>query len=162
VTLLNRVVGLALMMVCACNAHAGELEKTCSNVFKKLSSGPYKNLTKSIEDFTYDGRHYHGYVIRLSGNANKVTDTQRPDGLFGKSLPYCPDGKLPVDLPRDLINEAGWCCDKMADGPDGISYIALKKNVFCIVEGHWDGGDDSDPKRVPSPLYEVVVKCSCR
>jgi hypothetical protein len=120
VTFLNRVVGLTLVMLCACNAQAGMLEETCSLVYKKLSSGPYESLTKSIESFTDDGEHY------------------------------------------DLLNEDGWCGDKMADGPDGTSYRALKKNVFCEVEGRWDGGDDSDPKYVPSPRYEVIVKCAKR
>lgn len=161
-TLLNRAVGLILVMVFAYNAHAGLLEETCSNVYKKLSSGPYESLTKSVESFTDDGRHYRGCVIRLTGNASKVTGTQRPDGLFGNSLPYCPDGKIPEDLPGDLLNEDGWCGDKGADGPDGTSYRALKKNVFCTVEGNWDGGDDSDPMYVPSPRYEVIVKCANR
>jgi len=161
-TFLNRIVGLTFVMVCACNAYAGVLEDTCGLVYEKLSSGPYERLTKSIESFTEDGKQYHGCVIRLSGNARNVTDRRRPDGLFGRSLPYCPDGKLPADLPRDLFNEDGWCGDKMADGPDGTSYRALKKNVFCAVEGRWDGGDDSDPTYVPSPRYEVMVKCASR
>ena len=50
----------------------------------------------------------------------------------------------------------------MADGPDGTSFTAIKMNVFCVVEGHWDGGDDSDPSYVPSTRYEVVVKCANR
>jgi hypothetical protein len=162
VTFLNWVVGLTLVMLCASSARGGVLEETCSLVYKKLSSGPYESLTQSIESFTEDGRHYHGCVIRFSGNANKVTDTQRADGLFGNSLPYCPDGKLPADLARDLRNEDGWCGDKMADGPDGRSYRALKKNVFCEVEGRWDGGDDSDPKYVTLPRYEEIVKCAKR
>jgi hypothetical protein len=161
-TFLNLVIGLTFVILCACNAQAGMLEETCSLVYKKLSSGPYESLTKSIESFTDDGKSYHGCVIRFSGNANKVIDTQRPDGLFGNFLPYCPEGKLPTDLPRDLINEDGWCADKMADGPDGTSYRALKKNVFCAVEGHWDGGEDSNPNYAPSPRYEVIVKCANR
>ena len=159
---LTRAAGMILFGICACNAHAGMLENTCSMVYRKLGSGPHERLTKSFESFSFDGNIYRGCVIRLSGKAGKITDTQRPDGLFGLPLPYCPDGKLPLETARDFLNEGGWCADKMADGPDGTSYIALKKNVFCIVEGHWDGGDDSDPKYVPSPLYEVVVKCSCR
>jgi hypothetical protein len=162
VTFLNRLVGLTLVMVCACNAHAGLLEETYSIVYKKLSSGPYESLTKSTQSFTYDRKHYQGCVIRLSGNAKRVTDTQRPDGLLGHSLPYCPDGNLPADLPRGLFNEDGWCADRMADGPDGTSYRVLKENVFCAVEGHWDGGDDSDPKYVPSSRYEVIVRCAIR
>ena len=160
--LLNLVVGLMLVMMCACNAQAGELEDTCNLVYKKLNSGPHEDLAKSMETFTHDGKHYHGCVIRFSGNANKVTESQSPDHLFGGSLPYCPDGKLPADLPRELLNDNGWCADKMADGPDGTSYRALKKNVFCTVEGRWDGGDDSDPKYVPSPHYGVIVKCANR
>jgi len=149
-------------MLFACNARAGLLEETCSIIYQKLDSGPSESLTTSIESFTVDGNHYNGCVIRLLGNAKKVLDTQRPDGLFGQSLPYCPDGKLPADLPRDFLNKDGWCSDKEADGPDGTSYMALKKNVFCTVEGRWDGGDDSDPTYVPSPQYEVVVKCANR
>ena len=72
VTFLNRVVGLTLVMVCACNAHAGVLDETCSLVYKKLSSGPYESLMKSIESFIDDGKHYHGCVIRLSGNESSI------------------------------------------------------------------------------------------
>ena len=162
VTFLNRLLGLALVMICACNAHAGLLEETCSTVYNKLSSGPYDSLTKSARSFIDSGKRYHGYVIRFSGNVKKVTDAQRPDGLFGHSLPYCPDGKLAADVPHALFNKDGWCADKGADGPDGTSYRALKKNVFCLVEGHWDGGDDSDPKYVPSSRYKVIVKCASK
>lgn len=159
---LHRVIGLTLVMVCACSTRSGLLDETCSLVHKKLGSGPYESLTKSIQSFTEDGKPYHGCVIRLSGNGNKVTETHNPNDLFGSSLPYCPDGKLPADFPRELLNEDGWCGDKMADGPDGTYYRAFKKNVFCAVEGHWDGGDDSDPEYVPSPRYEVIVKCASR
>lgn len=153
---------MTLIVVFACNAHAGMLEETCSIIYRKLGSGPHKRLTKSIESFSFDGKRYRGCVIRLSGDAKKTTDSQRPDGLFGLPLPYCPDGKLPAELPRDLLNKGGWCSDKMADGPDGTSYRALKDNIVCAVEGRWDGGDDSDPKYVPSPRYAVVVKCANR
>ena len=162
VTYPNCVIILALLMTLAGNTHAGKLEETCCVVYKKLSSGPYESMTKSVESFTDDGKHYHGCVIRLSGNANKITKTQRPSSLFGESLPYCPDGMLPADLPPNMLNEDGWCGDRMADGPDGTFFRAIKKNVFCITEGRWDGGDDSDPKYIPSPRYEVIVKCASR
>jgi len=81
-------------MVCACNTYAGVLEDTCSLVYQKISSGPYESLTKSIESFTEDGKHYHGCIIRFSGNAKNVTDRQRPDGLFGNSLSYWGMGNL--------------------------------------------------------------------
>lgn len=50
----------------------------------------------------------------------------------------------------------------MADEPDGTSFTAIKMNVFCLVEGSWDGGVDSNPKYVPSTRFEVVVKCAIR
>ena len=162
VALRNRLAVPILVIVCACNSCAGLLEETCSRVYKKLGSGPYDSLTKSPQSFTDEGKRYHGCVIRLSGNAKLATDAQRPEGLFGRWLPYCPDGALPADLSRGVLDGDGWCADTMADGPDGTSYRAFKDNVFCAVEGHWDGGDDSDPKYVPSPRYEVIVKCSSR
>ena len=161
-TFYNCVVGLTLIMLIPCTAHAGLLEETCAHVFTKLASGPYTSLTKTAETFTDESKSYRGCVIRLSGNANKIKETQRPDGLFGDSLPYCPDGKLPADFPRELLNESGWCGDRMADGPDGTSFRALKESVFCDVEGSWDGGDDSDPKYVPSPRYEIIVRCASK
>lgn len=165
-TFCNRVAVLTLMMVFAGYAHAGVLEETCSLVYKKLRSGPYENLTKSIESFTDEDKPYRGCVIRRAGNTKNMTNAQRPaislEGLFGDSLPACPNGKLPADLPPDLLNKDGWCADKMADEPNGISYRALNKGVFCAVEGHWDGGDDSDPKYLPSPRSEVIVKCANR
>ena len=161
-TVRKAVVGLAFALVCAWNAHAGILEETCGLVYKKLGSGPYEALTKSIESFTDDGKQYHGCVVRLVGNIRTITEAQRPDGLFGNALPYCPDGKLPPDLPRPASDEDVWCSDRMADGPDGTAYVALRKTVFCAVEGRWDGGDDSDPTYVPSPEYEVSVKCASR
>ncbi len=159
-TVLNTLSCLVLIMVCAFNARAGLLEEACSAVYNKLGSGPYESLIKSTEDFTDNGNHYNGCVIRLSANANKIRDTQRPAGIFGRSLPYCPDGKLSLDVPRDFLNKDGWCGDKMADGPDGTYYRAIKQNIFCLVEGLWDGGDDSDPKYVRWQRYEVTVKCS--
>ena len=159
---LSRLIGLALLMVCAADVRAGSREDACDAVYRKLSRGPHESLTKSNESFTEDGKQYHGCVIHLSGNAKRVTDSQRADGLFGASLPYCPDGKLPADLPPDLVNEDGWCGDKMADGPDGTFYRALRGNIFCTVQGEWDGGDDGDPTYVPSTHYEVIVKCASR
>ena len=159
VTFFNCVVGLIFIMVSSCDASAGLLEETCDRVYNKLSSGPYERLTKSIEKFTNDDKLYHGCVIRLSGNINKITDTQWPDRLFGDVLPYCPGGKLPPDVPR---NKDGWCEDRMADGSDSTSFRVFKNNVFCQVEGSWEGGIVRDPTYVPSPRYSVIVMCGSR
>jgi len=161
---LHSVFALSAILVAglSAEARAGLLERTCDRVYRKLGSGPRESLTRSIEEFVDGGKSYRGCVIRLSGNSGKGTDGQRTDGLFGPTLPYCPGGRLPADLPRVMINPEGWCGDRMADGPDGTSFTAIKSDVFCLVEGRWDGGDDSDPKYVPSTRYEVVVKCGNR
>ena len=121
VRFLCRVVGLSILLVTTSIARAGLLADTCDLVYKKLASGPHEILRQSIDTFANDGRSYHGCVIHLSANVATVTNTQRPDGLFGQSLPYCPDGKLPAEFPRGSLNEDGWCGDRMADGPDGTS-----------------------------------------
>ncbi len=161
-TFKRRLWAALLLIGTVCDAHAGLLEETCDFVYKRLDSGPQIRLTKSIGRFIEGGKAYRGCVIRLSGDANKVKTTQRPDGLFGSPLPYCPDGDLPVGLPRDFVNPYGWCGDRMADGPDGQSVMAIKNNVFCFVEGRWDGGDDSDSRHEPSSRYTIMVKCAYR
>ena len=158
----NSVFLSLLVALCACTAQAGDLEDICGRVFRKLDSASHESLTQSMGSFAYNGNRHTGCVIRLSGDAILATDTQIVDHLFGLPLPYCPGGKLPADLPRDMVNPDGWCGDAMADGPDGASYRALRKNIFCAVEGSWDGGDDTDPAYLPSPHYEVTVKCAHR
>jgi len=159
VAILSRVIGLTLIMVNICDTHAGLLEETCDLVYEKLGSGLNEKLTKSIETFTNDGESYHGCIIRFLGDANRITETQRPGGLFGDGVPYCPGGKL---SPNVSPNKDGWCGDRMADGPDGTYFRAFKNDVFCVVQGSWDGGDYSDPTYVPSPRYSVTVMCGTR
>ena len=142
------------------------LENTCDLFYQKLASGPYESLTNSFANFKDEGTSYYGCVMRLSGDAHRVTASQTPDGLFSQPLPYCPNGELPSDSPREFLKKDsmkdGWCGDRHADGPDGTAYRAMKKHVFCVVEGRWDGGDDSGPKYVPSNRYEVIVRCANR
>ena len=68
---------LLLMVVSPCAAYAGVLEKTCDQVHQKLASGPYESLTNSFEDFTDEGRSYHGCAMRLSGDSHKITGLTR-------------------------------------------------------------------------------------
>jgi len=159
---LNSVILLALILLSPCQVWAGLLEETCEHVYQQLSSGPYDNLIQTTENFTDKSERYNGCVIRFSGNGTKITQGQDPGTLLGTTLPFCPDGKIPPDLLPDSLNSEGWCADLMADGPHGTFYRAIKENIFCIVEGHWDGGDDSDPTYVPSPRYEAIVKCAGR
>jgi len=69
-----------------------------------------------------------------------------------KDTSECPMVKLEYAL-----YAAGWAphYGYAADGPDGGVLGFVSKEYFCIVEGRWDGGDDSDESYVPHPGCEV-------
>jgi hypothetical protein len=46
-----------------------------------------------------------------------------------------------------------------AAGPDGSAMGFVKNRYLCVVEGSWDGGDDSDPAYVPAVGCEMTVTC---
>lgn len=152
---------LAGLMV-AGHAQAGELEDTCNMVYRELSSGPYATLTQSMGEFKEEGQTFRGCVIQFSGNATKLAAAQHADRLFGDAMPYCPDGKYPAQLAPGLRNAGGWCDERPADGPDGMHARVVRGRLFCVVEGSWDGGEDDDPRYVPSTRYEVTVRCARR
>jgi len=68
----------------------------------------------------------------------------------------CPD----VDIERSLT-DAGWVesFGYSADGTDGSSMGYLSRDYFCLVEGTWDGGDDTDDSYDPMPGCKVTVTC---
>jgi hypothetical protein len=47
-----------------------------------------------------------------------------------------------------------------ADGPDGTVYGVHRAGLMCILEGRWDGGDDSDSTSVPSDTLELWGTCA--
>lgn len=47
-----------------------------------------------------------------------------------------------------------------ADGPDGTHRGLQRAGVTCILEGRWDGGDDSDESYVPSDTLEIHGGCA--
>jgi hypothetical protein len=68
----------------------------------------------------------------------------------------CPDMAV-----KDALAAAGWVEDFQygADGTDGSTAAFLCRNFFCLIEGHWDGGDDTDDSYVPAPGCEVILTC---
>lgn len=130
-----------------CSAQAGLLEEACDLAYRQLSSLPNLRLNRSAGSFTDDGHSYNGCVIRLESDRTKIKDAQYPGPLF-----YPSEGSA--------LYQQGWRADREADGPDGTSFRISKQNVFCLVEGNWDGGDDGDPKYVPATRYEVMASCS--
>ena len=76
--------------------------------------------------------------------------------IVAKGSAECPMTKLEYAL-----YAAGWAPDYgyAADGPDGGVLGFVSKESLCVVEGHWDGGDDSDSTYVPASGCEVTVTC---
>jgi len=59
----------------------------------------------------------------------------------------------PVETIEHMLFKSGWTYADgySADGPDG-TVLGLKSRKFlCIIEGRWEGGDDSDSTYVPKP-----------
>jgi hypothetical protein len=61
------------------------------------------------------------------------------------------------------LHEAGWMpmnATYSADGPDGSDLGYSRDGLLCVIEGRWDGGDDSDPAVIPGPDFDVFVTCA--
>jgi hypothetical protein len=67
-----------------------------------------------------------------------------------------------VDTVLRGFTARGWSDRTMisADGPDGTVQGVHRRGVTCLLEGRWDGGDDSDSTYVPSDTIEVRVACT--
>jgi len=81
-----------------------------------------------------------GYAVRVV-----VTDTT-----------FCP-----VEEVAEALTAAGWGPHSgySADGTDGTVMGFETTKYVCILEGRWDGGDDSDPTYVPAPGCAMTATC---
>ena len=68
----------------------------------------------------------------------------------------------PIDSLLEWLKLRGWIdhTTLSADGPDGTMQGVRRDGVTCLVEGRWDGGDDSDTTYVPSDTIEVRFACT--
>lgn len=145
-TILAWSMGLVLAGL-GCSVRAGPLEEACGLAYGQLSSVPNLSLSRTTGVFKVDADSYSGCIVRLVGDITKVKRDQSLDTLF-----YPFEGSS--------MYRQGWRADREADGPDGTSFRISRRGVFCLVEGDWDGGDDSNPNYVPSRRYEAIVSCS--
>ena len=128
-------------------AHADEVSDACDYVSRQVSTfegGLYRQAPDTFED---EGKTYRGCVVTVVGDRKKVSD-----GF--------PPADRPYPKPGSVAASAGWKADRVADGPDGTSYRILRGNVFCLVSGSWDGGDPTDLKVIPSPLFLITARCA--
>jgi len=128
-------------------AHADEVNDACDYVSRNVSTfkgGIYRQAPDTFED---EGKIYRGCVVTVVGDRHKVR------GRF-------PPADRAYPKPGSGAAGAGWKADREADGPDGTSYRILRGNVFCLVSGSWDGGDPTDRKVIPSPLFLITARCA--
>jgi hypothetical protein len=67
-----------------------------------------------------------------------------------------------MDSLEAWMRASGWRdnTNYQADGPDGTVYGLHHAGVTCILEGRWDGGDDSDSTYVPSDTLTIFGTCT--
>jgi len=102
-------------------------------------------------------------TVRLSGGPARFKYLFAADSVDGWAFHVtvadtseCPDSRI-----EDALQAAGWAWADgySADGTDGSVMGFVTKRFLCVVEGRWDGGDDSDSTYVPEPGCEVTVTC---
>ena len=67
----------------------------------------------------------------------------------------------PVDALEGALWARGWAgrYRYSSDGADGTSLGMVSRDFFCLIEGAWEGGDESDTTVVPRPGCTVTATC---
>ena len=68
-----------------------------------------------------------------------------------------------LEAMEKAFDGAGWtsmAASYSADGPDGSDLGYSRDGLLCVLEGRWDGGDDSDPTVIPGPEFDVFTSCA--
>lgn len=140
--------GFFLAWLCYGNILMAEpVEEACELAHVQLNTvvGGYLNIYEG--EFAHGDTLYKGCILTLRGDKIKVKGDYHPANLF---YPFKESAGY-----RD-----GWRADSEADGPDGSYFRIYNSSSFCLIEGRWDGGDDSDSKYVPSPEFSITIKCA--
>ena len=128
-------------------ASADEVSDACYFVSRQVSAFKGGLYREAPETFEHGGKIHKGCVVTVVGDRNRLP------GKF-------PPAERAYPKPGSAAEKAGWKADEEADGPDGTSYRITRRNVFCVVSGSWDGGDDANPNDVPSSLFIITARCA--
>lgn len=140
--------GMAAQEMSTAAVAKNEVEGACDLAVRKLAWFKDARISrKNNSSFEYEGKTFTGCVGVIEGDRSKLPAGRGVGGDF---------------YPRDGSDLAamGWKASMEADGPDGTFYQVNRQDVFCVVEGQWDGGDDSDPAYVPASKLQITVKCA--
>jgi hypothetical protein len=132
-------------------AQTENLEHACDFIFERVSTIKSDSLNRQKGEFKEQGKEYSGCIINLKTSRTKTGDIDFPRSI------------LHPNNDSAMLNH-GWKSDltREADGPDGTSFVIVKQNIFCLVEGKWDGGICGDSTYIPSDKVELTVSCSCK
>jgi hypothetical protein len=88
-------------------------------------------------------------------------DAWRRSGCLLSVIDTASRAGAPVNLLDDWFRSKGWESGLAygADGPDGTMFAFAGAGELCVIEGRWDGGDDSEPTVVPAPGFVITVGC---
>jgi hypothetical protein len=119
----------------------------CQQIVAIVSPTP-GTLVAAVDGALYDDiaqRERSGCLIMISG-----------------TWPALQREKSPIDRVFDALTAQGWTQSPNygADGPDGTLVGLEKDGLFCLMQGRWDGGDDSDSTYVPLDVYQMTILCT--
>ena len=140
--------GMAAREMSTASVTKNEVEDACDLALRKLAWFKDARISrKNNSSFEYEGKTFTGCVGVIDGDRSKLPPDRGTGGDF---------------YPREGSDLAamGWKASMEADGPDGTFYQVNRQDVFCVVEGQWDGDDDSDPAYVPASKLQITVKCA--
>jgi hypothetical protein len=102
-------------------------------------------------------------AIHVSTGSARFKYWYLPDSATGYAIHVAvtDTSECPVTEVETALATEGWVQHNgySADGPDGTVIGYVTERYLCVLEGRWDGGDDSDSTYVPTPGCELTVTC---
>lgn len=116
----------------------------------------------SIGAMVHRSVNYSNPAVRVNAGRVRFKYLYAPDSVDGWAFHIAvTDTSCPYSSLEKGLVAAGWApfYGYMADGPDGAVLGFVSKHYLCVVEGRWDGEDDSDSTYVAEPGCEVKMTC---
>lgn len=140
-----RLAALVAVAPLAATAAPPAATEACREIGALLADTPRATVTRRDGDFAdprFSGRRHVGCIVSVQGTGHATNPAFR---LYE-------------------LEQRGWRqqLEYAADGPDGTQYALYRpgEHTLCIVQGEWQGHDDSDPAYKPPEEYRVSISCA--
>ena len=125
-----------------------DVEGACDLAVRKLAWFKDAHISrKNNSTFEYQEKTFKGCAAVIGGDISKIPLDRRAGRDF-------------YPQPGSDLAEMGWKVFVEADVANGTFYHVIQKDVFCVVEGRRDGGNDNDPAYASSSKLQITVKCA--